>query len=87
MAASFKKTIVVLNVGGIMDTKFYNEINGLDAMLLMGQAGQEGGNALLDVLTGAVTHPETGRYLAENYSDYPASDTFANADGTQERSL
>jgi len=55
VAASFKKTIVVLNVGGIMDTKFYNEINGLDAMLLMGQAGQEGGNALLDVLTGAVT--------------------------------
>ena len=41
VAASFKKTIVVLNVGGIMDTKFYNEINGLDAMLLMGQAGQE----------------------------------------------
>ena len=39
VAASFKKTIVVLNVGGIMDTKFYNEINGLDAMLLMGQGG------------------------------------------------
>ena len=82
VAASFKKTIVVLNVGGIMDTKFYNEINGLDAMLLMGQAGQEGGNALLDVLTGAVT--PSGKLAdtwAENYSDYPASDTFANADG------
>lgn len=81
VAASFKKTIVVLNVGGIMDTKFYNEINGLDAMLLMGQAGQEGGNALLDVLTGAVT--PSGKLAdtwAENYSDYPASDTFANAD-------
>ena len=88
VAASFKKTIVVLNVGGIMDTKFYNEINGLDAMLLMGQAGQEGGNALLDVLTGAVT--PSGKLAdtwAENYSDYPASDTFANADGNVKKEV
>jgi beta-glucosidase len=82
VAAAFDKTIVVLNVGGIVDTKFYDEIEGLDAMLLMGQAGQEGGNALMDVLSGAVT--PSGKLAdtwAVDYSDYPASDTFANADG------
>ena len=79
---TFKNTIVVLNVGGVIDTKFFDETEGLDALLLMGQAGQEGGNALLDVVTGAVT--PSGKLVAtwaENYSDYPASATFAKADG------
>ena len=55
VASSFDKTIVVLNVGGVIDTKFYDEIEGLDAMLLMSQAGMEGGNAVVEVLNGTVT--------------------------------
>ncbi|WP_052446596.1 glycoside hydrolase family 3 protein [Candidatus Soleaferrea massiliensis] len=79
---NFDKVAVVLNVGGTIDTKFFDEIEGLDTLLLMGQAGQEAGDALYDVVTGAVT--PSGKLTttwAENYSDYPASETFANNDG------
>lgn len=86
VSAKFDQTIVVLNVGGVIDTKFFDEIGGLDAMLLMGQAGQESGTALLDVVSGAVT--PSGKLVdtwAENYSDYPASETFADHDGNHDK--
>ncbi|MEY8391343.1 glycoside hydrolase [Lachnospiraceae bacterium] len=82
VSAAFDKTIVVLNVGGVIDTTFFQEIEGLDALLLMGQAGQEGGNALLDVINGTVA--PSGKLVAtwaKKYEDYPASETFAKNDG------
>ena len=82
VASAFENTIVVLNVGGVIDTKFFEETEGLDSLLLMGQGGQEGGNALLDVVTGAVT--PSGKLTdtwAIDYKDYPASATISNNDG------
>ncbi len=82
VAKTFDKTIVVLNCGGVMNTSFFEETEGLDGLLLMGQAGQECGDALFDVVTGAVT--PSGKLTdtwAKQYSDYPASETFANNDG------
>ncbi len=84
---NFDKVIVVLNVGGIIDTKFFDEIEGLDSMLLMSQAGMRGGDAVTDVLTGKVT--PSGKLTdtwAVDYEDYPSSENFANNDGnsTQE---
>jgi beta-glucosidase len=81
----FNTSIVVLNTCEI-DTKFFNEIEDLDAIVLMSLAGQEGGNALADVLSGAVT--PSGKLTetwAVNYSDYPASKTFGTnaGDGKQ----
>lgn len=81
IGAKFDKVIVVLNVGGVIDTKFFSEIKGLDAMLLMSNAGMESGNALADVLTGAVT--PSGKLTdtwAKDYKDYPSSETFAGND-------
>lgn len=52
---TYDRLIVVLNVGGVMDTKLLRSIPGIDAVLLMGQAGNIGGYALADVLTGRVT--------------------------------
>ncbi len=78
---SFEHVIVVLNVGGVMDTSFMNEIEGLDALLHMSQAGQEAGAALVDVVTGKTT--PSGKLTstwAKQYSDYPASETFASND-------
>lgn len=82
MSASFKNSIVVLNVGGVIDTSFFKEIDGLDSMLLMSQGGMEGGTALVKVLDGEVT--PSGKLTdtwAVNYNDYPSSKTFSSNDG------
>lgn len=93
----YKNVIVILNTGGIMDTSFFDAINAsekdpsggqaLDALLLMSQAGQRGGDALAQILDGEVT--PSGKLTdtwASKYSYYPASATFGNndSDSTQE---
>lgn len=88
---SYKRVIVVLNVGGIVDTTFYKDINAdavdpdgnlaLDSLLLMSQAGQESGNALVEVLNGDVN--PSGKLTdtwASAYDYYPAAETFGSAD-------
>ncbi|MDR1428198.1 MAG: fibronectin type III-like domain-contianing protein, partial [Bifidobacteriaceae bacterium] len=92
IARSYPTVIVALNVGGIVDTAFYQEINsstqdpaggqGLDSLLLMSQPGQEAGRALVDVISG--TANPSGKLTdswASSYAYYPASATFAETDG------
>ena len=81
LGAAYDKVIVVLNVGGVIDTNFFHEIDGLDAMLLMSQAGMEGGTALVKVLNGEATPSGklTDTWPAA-YSDYPTAETFGAND-------
>ena len=51
----YEHTVVVLNVGGVIDTEFLRTTPGIDAVLLMSQPGCAGGLALADVLTGKVS--------------------------------
>lgn len=82
VTGSYTHTIVVLNVGGVIDTKFLREESGADAVLLMSQAGNIGGYALVDVLTGAVTPSgHLATTWAEDYSDYPNADSFGRRNG------
>ena len=82
VGAAFENVIVVINCGGQIDTKFFHEIPGLDSLIFMGQAGQEGGAALVKLLSGEVNFSgKTINTWAKNYSDYPAAETFANNDG------
>ena len=80
VAAEFDKTIVVLNVGAVLDTSWIkgeNAIPGVDAVLMAWQAGMEGGLATADVLVGYVN--PSGKFVdtfAKDYSDYPSSETF-----------
>ncbi|MGM9603632.1 MAG: glycoside hydrolase family 3 C-terminal domain-containing protein, partial [Faecousia sp.] len=81
LARLYPKLIVVLNVGGVMDVSFLDHLP-IAALVLMSQAGMEGGNALADVLTGAV--PFSGKLTdtwAYHYEDYPSSAEFGHRNG------
>ncbi len=92
LGQTYPDVVVALNVGAVVDTTFFDVVNasvadpdggqGLDAMVLMSQPGQEAGHALVDVLTGAVTPSgKTADTWASSYDYYPAAPTFSDADG------
>lgn len=81
ISARFKHTVVVLNTC-VIDASVLESIPGISAIVLMGQAGMEAGNALADILTGKVT--PSGKLTdtwAKRYEDYPAAATFSANDG------
>lgn len=82
LGEEYGKVIVVLNVGSVIDTKFLRGEEGVGAILLMSQAGNIGGHALADVITGKVTPSgKLAATWAENYLDYPGAETFSHMNG------
>ena len=88
IAKNFDKCVVLLNVGGVVDTKFFSEIEGVDGLVLMSQAGMTGGDALVEVLNGTVN--PSGKLTDTwpvNFDDNPSSAGFANEDGNNAQEL
>lgn len=78
VSKAFARTIVVLNVGNIIDMKWVKECNPA-AVLYVWQGGQEGGNGVADVLMGRVN--PCGKLtdtIAENIEDYPSQSCFGD---------
>lgn len=76
----FENTVVLLNVGNIIDMNWVKKYN-IKAVMYIWQGGQEGGNAVADVLSGEVN--PSGRLsdtIACDISDYPSSKNFGNKD-------
>ena len=81
LSAHYRTLILVINCGSVMDLSILDETR-VDAVLFCGQGGMEGGNALADVLTGAVD--PSGRLTdtwAVHYEDYPSANTFGHRNG------
>ncbi|MBR3420446.1 MAG: glycoside hydrolase family 3 C-terminal domain-containing protein [Ruminococcus sp.] len=76
--AGFKKVVVLLNVGGLIDLE-YIESTAPDALLYVWQGGMTGGTGCADVLTGRISPcgklPDTIAYSVE---DYPSHKYFGD---------
>lgn len=75
---AFKKVVVLLNVGGLVDIEFIEEIK-VDSILYVWQGGMVGGTGVAEILTGKTSPsgrlPDT---IAYKISDYPSDENFGD---------
>lgn len=82
VCAAYEKVILVINTGGLIDLAFTEDFPNIVSIIQFMQAGQEGGNALADVLSGDVT--PSGKMAdtwALDYKDYPNAEYFSFKSG------
>ncbi len=78
VSKAFERTVVLLNVGNIIDMSWVEEYNPA-AVMYVWQGGQEGGNGVVDVLTGKVN--PCGKMtdtIAYHIDDYPSTKNFGD---------
>jgi len=76
VTGAFKKTVVLLNVGNVIDMAWVKDYK-IDALMYVWQGGMETGNAIVDVLTGKETPSgKLASAIAETYQDYPSAQSF-----------
>lgn len=74
----FERTVVLLNVGNIIDMRWVEKYRP-GAVLYVWQGGQEGGNGVLDILSGDVC--PSGRLsdtIAREIEDYPSTRNYGD---------
>lgn len=74
----YRRVVLVINSGGMIDLSFLDDFNNIYGLIYLVQAGQEGGNAFADLVSGAVT--PSGKLTdswADRYEDYPNASFFS----------
>lgn len=78
---AFPKIIVVLNVGGMVDTEWFKNVNAIQSVLMSWQGGMEGGVATAELLCGIGTPSgKLSDTFAKRLEDYPSSYNFHESD-------
>lgn len=78
----YSKVVVVINTGGLVDLNNIEKYENVFVIVQFMQAGQEGGNAFADILSGKVS--PSGKMTdtwALSYNDYPNAATFSHKSG------
>ena len=78
---AFAHVVVVLNVGGMVETKWLEANDRVGAVLMAWQGGMEGGTAEAELIMGL--HNPSGKLsdtFARRLEDYPSADTFYASD-------
>lgn len=82
LAGKYEKFLLVLNIGGVIDTSAIRSIKGINTVLLAGQMGNMGGRMIADVLTGqTLPSGKLADTWAVSYDDYPSSGAFGRNNG------
>ncbi len=81
ISRAFKNLVVVINAGGVIDVSFLDELH-VSSLVYFVQGGEEGGNALADVLLGKKNFSgklSTG--WAYRFEDIPSNTTYSYLGG------
>ena len=82
LADHYERFIVLLNVGGIIDTEVLKSISGINAIVLIGQTGNAGGHIVADFLSGkSIPSGKLTDTWAVRYEDYSNSKSFSHNNG------
>lgn len=87
-ADHYRHVILVINTGASFDVSFMEDFPAISAVIYAGQLGQEGGNALADILTGAVT--PSGKLAvswAKKYGDIPFAQEYSYMGRAQDHAV
>jgi len=77
VSEGYKNLIVIVNVGGVVDLSFMDDHH-VSALVYYVQGGQEGGNALGEVLTGKKNFSgKLATSWAYRFEDIPSNDTYS----------
>ena len=77
----FDKIVVVMNVGGMVDTDWFANDNKIGAVLMAWQGGMEGGSAAAELLFGISTPSgKLSDTFAKHLEDYPSTYKFHESD-------
>ena len=77
----FSKIVVVMNVGGMVDTEWFYGEDAIQSVLMAWQGGIEGGTAAAELLCG-IGNPcgKLTDTFAKHLEDYPSTDNFHESD-------
>jgi beta-glucosidase len=82
LSQHYRRFVLVINAGGFVDLSPLDAIPGIGAVFFYSEAGEEGGNALAEILSGAVSPSgHLTQTWARHYEDYPSASLFGSLDG------